>query len=183
MKVVLYSLLLILPLSLLSCSKEESNVSVVLSTSPLPLIPATAISCLAAKNAVGDVATADIAPSYFKVPKLTFNRKDTSKVLVLALVRIKIQIPGASIPISCEVGGDSLAALSSVWWSSGSKEAAIPEGTDTFSTDCSLYCGGVNAEQPYTATGTVEIFGLERDSATLDEAPVKIQTTLTIQSY
>ncbi len=183
MKVVLYSLLLIVPLSLLSCSQEESNVSVVASSSPLPLIPATAISCLAAKNAGGDVATADIAPSYFKVPKLTFNRKETSKVLVLALVRIKIQIPGGQAPVSCEVGGDALAALSDVWWNSGNKEAAVPEGADTFSTDCSLYCGGVNSEQPYTASGTMEIFGLERNSATLEESPVKIQTTITIQSY
>lgn len=176
-------LILLVSMQLMSCANEESNVEVVISNSPLPLIPATAISCLATKNAGGDVASSDIAPSYFKVPKLTFNRKNTSKVLVIAFVRITIQIPGATSPVSCEVGGDGLASLSSTWWASPGKEAAISEGTSSFSTDCPLYCGGVLAERQYTASGTLEIFGLERDSATLDETPVKVQTSITVQSY
>lgn len=183
MRSVLYSVLFMMQLALLACSSEEANVSVAISQAPLPLIPASAISCVATKNSGGDVATPDIAPSYFKVPKVTLSRKDTSKALIVALIRIKIQIPGGQTPVLCEVGGDSLAALSSVWWANGNKEALIPEGTDSFSTDCSLYCGGVNSERPYTATGTFEIFGLERDSVSLEETPVKVQTAVTIQSY
>lgn len=183
MKKFSWLLILLFSWQLMSCANEESNVEVAIATSPLPLIPATAISCLATKNAGGDVATADIAPSYFKVPKLTFNRKDSAKILVIAFVRIKIQIPGAAAPVSCEVGGDGLAALSQTWWANGAKEASIPAGTSTYSTDCPLYCGGILAETPYTASGTLEVFGLERDATTLEESPVKVQTAITIQSF
>lgn len=162
---------------------DESNVEVVISSSPLPLIPATAISCLATKNAAGDTATADITANYFKIPKITFNRKNTTKILVVAFLRIKIQIPGSSSQYICEYGGDGLASLSSTWWANAGKEASVSVGAASFATDCPLYCGGVEAANPYTATGTVEVFGLERDATSLEETPVKVQTSITVQSY
>ncbi|MGZ3772467.1 MAG: hypothetical protein ACXVCY_01955 [Pseudobdellovibrionaceae bacterium] len=169
---------------LAACSQEDANVSVNVTASALPLIPATAVSCLAQKNAGSSVATGDIAASYFKLPVITFTRKDTSKILVVSLVSITINTPGSTTPISCKFGGDTLAALSSTWWSSSTKEASVPAGQATFATDCPLYCGGINTgNTPYTSTGLMEIFGLERNPTTLEEVPVKIQTVISVQNY
>lgn len=170
-------------LLLASCAEEDQNVEVTISSGALPLIPATAISCLAIQNAAGEAPTADISPSYFKVPTITFSRKNASKILVIAFLRITITVPGSSSPVSCEVGGDGLAALRSTWYGNASKEALIAAGTTSESTDCPLYCGGITATTPYTATGTMEVFGLERDPTSLEETPVKIQTPITIQNY
>lgn len=166
------------------CAQEDSNVEVSISSSSLPLIPATAISCAAIKNASGDVPTADISASYFKVPKITFTRKNTDKQLVIAFIRINIPIPGGTA-VSCEYGGDNLAALKSEWWSNPGKEALIDVGdvNKTVSTDCALYCGGINSDNPYVASGTMEVFGLERNPSNQEETPVRIQTAITIQSF
>lgn len=181
MKKILY--VLIASLFLASCASEDQNVEVTISSSSLPLIPATAISCLAVQNAGGDAPTADISPSYFKIPTITFSRKDASKILIIAFIRINVPIPGSATPVSCEVGGDALAALKSTWFASSTKEAAIAAGTATDATDCPLYCGGIAATTQFTSSGTMEVFGLERDAVTLEETPVRIQTTVTIQNF
>ncbi|MBV2169477.1 MAG: hypothetical protein KUL82_12295 [Bdellovibrio sp.] len=175
-------LLLVCLATLGGCSQEEGNVEVVVSSSAFPLIPATAASCLADKNAGADTPTADISPDYFRIPTITFNRKDTSKTLVIAFIRISIQIPGSSQAVSCEVGGDGLAALRDSWFSGTTKEALVPAGTASFSTDCALYCGGVKAPSGMTASGSLEVFGLER-ATNGDETPVKASTVVTIQSF
>lgn len=182
MKKLLYVSLIVLSAALGSCSQEEGNVEVVISSSAFPLIPATAISCLADKNAGNDIATADISPSYFRVPVITFNRKDTTKSLIISFIRITIPVPGSATPINCEVGGDALAALRQTWFDSGTKEALIPAGNATYATDCALYCGGVTMNSGLTASGTMEIFGLERDAAQ-NETPVKTSTTITVESF
>ncbi|WP_413569561.1 hypothetical protein ACLWBD_03755 [Bdellovibrio sp. HCB117] len=182
MKKIMYVLLLLMSANLVACSQEDSNVEVSITSSPLPLIPATAVSCLAQENAGDDVATADISASYFKIPTITFNRKDTSKTLIVAFIRVSIQIPGSATPVTCEYGGDQLAALRGNWFDSLTKEAAIPVGEASYATTCPMYCGGINATNQFVATGTMEVFGLERDT-NQDETPVKVQTSITIQSY
>lgn len=179
----LSGLILILSMHLMGCSGgDDSNVEVVIGKSPYPLIPAPAISCLAYKNASSSAPANDITASYFRMPVITFNRKNTTDIFVVALVRITINAPGSSI--SCEVGGDGLAALSSTWWSNSTKEAAVPAGTATFQTDCPLYCGGVPVgNTPFTATGILEVFGLERNVTSLEENPVKIQTSISVQNF
>lgn len=181
----LYVLTLILSMCLMACSQDEANVSVVIGSSPYPLIPATAISCVAIANAgSGSSPTSDISANYFRVPTITFTRKNTSQILVIALIRIKITIPGGSTPVSCDVGGDGLAALSSTWWTNTGKEASVAVGVDTFSTSCPLYCGGINVgNTSFTAAGTMEVYGLERNPTTSEEVPVKIQTTISIQNF
>lgn len=157
--------------------KVSSNVNVVISTSAFPLIPAPAYSALAERKSA---TSPDISLSYFRIPKITFKRTDATKTLVIAFLRIKIQIPTGLY--TCDVGGDSLSALADQWWTGG-REATIAVGEDTFSTNRALYCGGISAEQTYTASGTMEVFGLERNEATLDETPVRTSVNLSIQSF
>jgi hypothetical protein len=83
----------------------------------------------------------------------------------------------------CIFAGDNLRALSSTWWGSG-PEARIAAGVTGFSTDCSLMCGGIQTSIPNVqATGKVEVYGFERDPVTLDETPVKLNTTINIQGF
>lgn len=184
MQIFSWLLILLFSWHLTSCGSEESsNVEMIISGSTRPLIPAPTSSCLARKNAGAEPPAQDITESYFTVPTVTFKRKDTSKLLYIALLRITIRIPGESSPVTCEVGGDGLAALSSTWWASSTKEPLVDPGVASFVTDCSLYCGGIKADRSYVATGIVEAFGLERDVTSLEETPVKLQTELTIQSF
>lgn len=181
-----YVLIFILSAHLLACSGgEDANVSVVVGSSPYALIPAKATSCVASKNADATTpADPDIEPSYFKIPTITFNRKDATNIFMVAVIRVKINVPGSEAPISCEAGGDDLAALSSTWWGSSTKETIIAAGATSFPTDCALYCGGVKVgDTPFTATGTLEVFGYERNPTSLEEVPVKIQTSISIQNY
>lgn len=164
-----------------SCGTEEdkasSNVTVVVSTSAFPLIPAPAYSAVAERKSA---TSPDISASYFRIPKITFNRADTSKSLIIAFLRIKIQIPSGLY--TCEVGGDNLSALAEQWWTGG-REATISAGVDSFSTSRALYCGGISADVAYSASGSMEIFGLERDDTTLEETPVRTSVTISIQSF
>ncbi|KHD89950.1 MAG: hypothetical protein OM95_00840 [Bdellovibrio sp. ArHS] len=182
MKKIMYVLILVLTANLMACAQEDGNVDVSITSSTLPLIPATAVSCLAQRNAGSDAATPDVSASYFKIPVITFTRKDTSKTLIIAFIRVSIQIPGSASPVTCEYGGDQLAALRTEWFNNATKEAAIPVGEASYATGCAMYCGGINSTNQFVATGTLEVFGLERDDSQ-NETPVKVQTTITIQSY
>lgn len=184
MKKILGLLVVALTSSLLSCgSGEEANLEVTVPTSPLPLIPANATSCLSRKSAVGESPAQDISPSYFRIPTLKFTRKNTTKTLIISLVRITIRIPTTGATVRCEIGGDALAALATSWWATSNRETSVPVGTSTFSTDCPLYCGGVDTTRTFVASGPLEIFGLERDESTLEESPVKVQSMVSIQSF
>jgi hypothetical protein len=173
-------LVLMFSLSLLSCGGgEEASIELIVPTSPLALIPAKATSCLGRLSS----STGDISASYFKVPTFKITRKTSTKTLIVSLIRITIQIPITGKTLTCQFGGDELAALSTTWWASASREAVIPAGTSTYSTDCPIVCGGVDTSKSFVASGPIEVFGLERDETTLDETPVKVQGTVSIQSY
>ena len=170
---------------LISCSQDEGSVTVKVSGSSFPVIPATATSCLAVKKAAGTSFPpfSDVQASYFRVPRVTFERKDTSKDLIIAQIKITVNIPGNNAPYECQpaVAGDNLAALRQDWYS-GNKEAMIPKGSSaTYTTECPIYCGGIDMDPGLVASGTLEVLGFERD-ANGDENPVRTSTAITIES-
>lgn len=178
MKVIVLSLLAIMALS--SCAKEDSNITVTTISSPRPLIPGNATSCLADKSS--DTPSRDIEPDYFTLPSLTFTRKDTSKNFRVTFIRITIPLGGENY--ECVFGGDELAALSSSWYNSQTKDAIIPAGgAATFSTDCAIRCGGIKRQQAgFSASGVLEVMGAEYTDS-VNETPVRISTVVSIQGF
>lgn len=169
---------------LISCSQDEGSVTVKVSSSAFPVIPATATSCLAVKKAAGTSfpPLSDVQASYFRVPAITFERKDINKDLVIAQIKITINIPGNSAPYECQpaVAGDNLAALTQAWYDD--KEALIPKGgSATYTTECPIYCGGITMGPGLVASGALEVLGFERDTNG-DETPVRTSTAITIES-
>ena len=165
---------------------------VIMTKSPIPVIPASAVSCYSQKiTPENQRPVQDILDRHIRIPTVSFFRSDTSKELVISNIRITYAIPGSGnnnpVATKCEVAGDSLRALSSYWWAQGF-EAKIPassgQGSDVFSTDCAIYCGGIReSSNNFTTTGDVEVFGLERDPVTGDESPVKMTRSITIKSF
>lgn len=165
---------------------------VIMTKSPIPLIPAKAVSCYSQKiTPENQRPVQDVMDGYIRIPTVSFFRSNTSKDLIISNIRITYAIPGSGNnnpeAIKCEVSGDSLRALSSYWWRQG-VEAIIPaspgQGSDVFSTDCAIYCGGIrDVSDNFTTTGDVEVFGLERDPSTGDESPVKMTRSITIKSF
>lgn len=167
------------------CSQEEQNVEVVINQSPLPLIPATAISCAAKQNAGDSAPVADITENYFRIPIIRFVRKDATKNFEVAAVKIVISTPGSSQGVNCVVAGQALSALSDpgtggIWGVDAIAE--IPAGTADFSTNCALYCGGISAASRFTATGTMTVYGVEKSTDGTTETPVVATTPITIES-
>lgn len=171
-----------LMLALTSCSQgEEPNVKIVVSSQPQYLIPDSASSCLARKNAGADPPSRDVEASYFKIPTFAFTRKNSDQLLIISLIRVKVELPSAET-ITCIFSGDSLSALDSSWW--GQTESIIPAGTASFETDCSAICGGISAQGIFSTTATVEVLGYEKVSAELNsaETPFRTETTMQVQS-
>jgi hypothetical protein len=175
-----------------SCAPEEINTEFSVTGSALSLIPAKAVSCYSAKiTGTGQTPAQDIDESYFTIPTFTIWRADSTKDLIISTIRVTYNIPAtlgaASQDQKCVFAGDNLRALSSTWWSGGA-EAKIKAGTGTtaakFVTDCSAMCGGITTNiANVSASGNVEIYGLERDPVTLEESPVKLQGYITIQGF
>lgn len=190
-KYLLASFIVAAAFGLGSCAEEEINTEFSVSSSPLPLIPAKAISCYSAKiTGFGQTPTQDVEADYFRIPTFKFWRANNDKALIISNIRITYTIPStpgqAGESMKCEISGDNLRALKSSWWT-GSTEATIPRGEGTaaepFTTDCAAYCGGVKTTTGnFTTAGTVEVFGLERD-VNGDETPVKLQSYITIQAF
>lgn len=178
MKIFILSLLAIMTLS--SCAKDDSNVTVTTLSSPRPLIPGNATSCLASKSS--DTPSRDIEPDYFTLPSLTFTRKDVSKNFRVTFLRISI--PLGTENYECVFGGDELAALHSTWWSSTTKDAVIPAGSAAnFTTDCAIRCGGIARQSAgFSASGVLEVMGAEFTN-TVDETPVRTSTVISIQGF
>ncbi len=178
MKILVLSLLAIMTLS--SCAKEDSNITVTTISSPRPLIPGNATSCLADKSS--DSPSRDIEPDYFTLPSLTFTRKDTSKNFRVTFIRITI--PLGTENYECVFGGDELAALNTSWWTTPTKDAVIPAGgAPSFSTDCAIRCGGIKRQAAgFSASGVLEVMGAEYTD-TVNETPVRISTVISIQGF
>lgn len=177
MKILALCLLAIMTLS--SCAKDDSNITVTTISSPRPLIPGTATSCLADKSS--DTPSRDIEPDYFTLPSLTFTRKDTSKSFRVTFIRITI--PLATENYECVFGGDDLAALDDAWFQTKTKDAVIPAGVPQFTTDCAIRCGGIKRQPTgFSASGVLEVMGAEFTDA-INETPVRISTIISIQGF
>lgn len=170
---------------------EAPNNQVQVTSSPLPLIPSSAVSCYSAKiTAANKTPHQDIAPDYFRIPTFKFIRKDSSKDLIISMIRITWMLrdaDGNPGPVGkCIIGGDQLRALSDQWWDNG-PEALIPRNqsgpSSPFQTDCAAYCGGLAPETGnFSTTADVDVFGLERDQMG-NETPVKMNTSVIIQAF
>lgn len=171
--------------------KNLENTELIITRSSLPLIPANAISCYQHKTTPSDQASVpDVAGSYFRIPRMHFFRSNSSKDLVIAMIRVTYALPSdpgrPSEIAQCVYGGDQLRALSSKWWNKS--EAIIPANQGTvdnmFSTDCALYCGGIQTKaQGFVATADVDVYGFERNPVTGDETPVKLNRTIQIEGF
>lgn len=173
--------------SLLSaCAGGEESVSASASVKTAQLIPSTATSCLAIKQAPpATVPSSDISPAYFRIPRITFTKKNVEKDLYISLISITMNIPGSSTPLECKVGGDALSALSNDndWWGSGTvHEAKIKSGLATFTTNCPLYCGGIKADVNFFTTATMTILGYEQSTDSDEQDPVKTTSTFSVQN-
>lgn len=177
MKLKILLLTLIAIFSLTSCSQDENKNEIKVTSSSLQLIPSRAISCLNQRN---DLPLKDVAEDYFRVPSITFTRKDTKNDLIISSLNFNIEIPGSTAPFKQVVSGDDLAALSSTWFV-GSKEAIIPAGQAQLTTDCALKLGGIKMTAGLTTSGILEVRGYERDTNG-EEYPVRFSTVISIES-
>jgi hypothetical protein len=179
--------MIVAALSLFSLN-SLANIELGLTSSPLPLIPAKAVSCYSSRiTPPNQTPYADVDDSHFRIPSISFIRKDSSKDLIISTIRVTYAIPRAKGEpadlFKCMIAGDSLRALSGVWWSGG-PEAVVHSGVDTFTTDCAAYCGGIKTTADnFTVPGSVEIYGFERDAVTRAETPVKLNGSITIEAF
>lgn len=162
--------------SLLSTCVWASSVEV--SQNPFPLIPATAVSCLAMKAAGGSAPITDISASYFRIPAIKFINSSQNDINI-SFIRIQIPIKGSSTSVSCEYGGNALSALFSMPLKDIPK---IPANSE-YSSTCPLYCGGIATNEPGISTGTMEVFGFTEDKDHNNQTPENLTTTLSIQSF
>lgn len=190
-KYIIASFLLVSALALGSCGQEEINTEFSVTTAPLPLIPAKAVSCYSEQiTGPNETPAQDVEESYFRIPFFKFWRANNTKSLIISYIRVTYSIPTTPGSMgessSCTISGDNLRALSSLWWARG-PEATINPGEGSaaspFQTDCAAYCGGIKTTvSNFTTGGAIEIFGLERDTNG-DETPVKLQGYVTIQAF
>ncbi len=172
---------------LTACAGSEEAVSVSPSVTVAQLIPSAATSCLALKQATGGTTpTSDISSAYFRIPQITFTKKDKDSDFFISVINITLNVPGSSTPIVCSTGGDALSALSDLgdvnWWASASgHQSKIPAGTASYTTVCPLYCGGITSTTTFSASATMEVFGLEQAVGSSEQTAVKTTTTFTVQ--
>lgn len=167
------------------CSGQDANLSVSTSAATVSLIPSSAASCLAIKTAGTSGASPDISAAYFRIPKVTFVKKNPANNMYIAQIKINISNAGNNTSYECRVGGDALSALSSDsnWWGSGTThDTLITAGLTSFTTDCPLYCGGVDAKVPFNTTATMEITGYEQAPNDDNQTPVKVQSYFNIDN-
>lgn len=174
---------LVLPF-LSACGSGEQNLDVSASSSSVPLIPASATSCLAQRQASsGTTPTSDISASYFRLAKLTFTKRNVANDLYIDLVKITVDIPGLTTTYECTVGGDALAALRLDWYggtSTSAHVAVIPAGTASMTTECPLYCGGITTTQLFSTTATMEVRGYEQAPGSDDQTSVRTTSYFTL---
>lgn len=183
----LFSLMILVSLLALGGCTGESETAEIEYSRSRTLVPSAAASCFAQKNAVPDPTTGitiierDISQSYYKIPTIKFNRtKNLHKTVYITSIRITLDIKGEES--QCIVAGDELAALSSAWWGDlASLDAKIPPNQAEFSTDCTLYCGGLEWTDDFLASGILEVYGYEEYQG--DEKPFRIQDIITVRAF
>lgn len=171
--------------------KNLQNTELLVTSSPLPLIPGRSMSCLSVKTAPeGSSPVLDIHESYFSIPKLHIYRSNTTKELVITQIRVTAVISAGSKGRSILVrsfAGDALSALSSKWWNSPSRNTVIPaspKGDEVmFSTDCPLKVGGIADDLPFAGLADIDVYGFEVDLKTGEETPVKLNRVITLESF
>lgn len=147
-------------------------------------IPANGYSCYAMKWAQqsGTVPQEDVAGSYFTIPSISFEQTNPKRDLWISAIKVYYTPPNGS-PMTCAFGGDQLAALSDDWWYKSNRGALVPAGTSKFQTDCSIMCGGIDVDQPFTATGVVKVYGYTEDIDTGDSEGVVFTAPVTITNF
>lgn len=182
LKKLVLGLTLISIFALTSCSEEDHNVEVVVSSSPFLLIPASISSCYSQLSAVGETPTRDVEASFFEVPRIGIVRKDASKTLYIASIRLTVEVPYGE-PVVCNFGGEYLAALDKDnWYMSPTREAIVPASQDKYATTCAARCGGFQDKVSYVAPGVIEVRGYEVGSDG-QQYPVKIESSFSVESY
>ncbi|HWU42352.1 MAG TPA: hypothetical protein VN132_02905 [Bdellovibrio sp.] len=171
------SLLAVSLLGMTACNGGAGPLEAKVATTTVALIPATASSCLAVRQATaGSPPTKDVQSAYFRLSKITFNKTNKDNDLVITSVKVSIDLPPPIGTKECTIAGDDLAALSSTWWATTLHDAIIPSGTDTITTDCALYCGGISPDTPFFASGIMTILGYEQAPNSDTQTSVKTTT-------
>jgi hypothetical protein len=164
------------------------NTELLATRSPRFLIPSSARSCGSSRQAIDDGTqpVVDINFAYFAVPTLYFFRSDSKNDLFISAIILRGVVPSTSNPSGnpfvCELAGRDLWALSNTWWKK--KDAIIPANTgglsDMFSTDCPLYCGGIDYRYfPGAVTVDIDVLGYEQDTQG-KQTPVKFTRAIQI---
>jgi hypothetical protein len=163
---------------------DENLVTMSVSKSNRYAIPANGYSCYSVKLAQqnGTTPESDVQGSYFSLPRISFQQSNPKRDLWISAVKIYYTPPGGS-EMMCALGGDSLAALSDDWWYKSKKNALIPAGTLSFQTDCPIYCGGIDVDTPFTATGMVKVYGYSEDVETGDAEGFTLSAPITITNF
>lgn len=170
--------LVLAAVSLFSVSAMAS-LTVQPSHSEVPVIPASAVSCLSLKQAGTNMPVADINSAYFRIPRITITKKDSTTTAVIAMIKVKMPIPGRA-NYQCALGGDALSALSDDrnWWSA--KDAVIPAGTASLTTNCPMYCGNVPVEMSFRTTAVMQVYGYESVDGSDKQTPTRAEATFTV---
>ncbi|WP_413582431.1 hypothetical protein [Bdellovibrio sp. HCB288] len=165
MKLISLTLISIAIASLTSCGGSEQSVEVSTSTAVRWTVPSKGFSCYANKTAqeTNSTATSDVDEAYFSISKLNITSADSSRDTVISLVNVIYTPPNGS-EIVCDFGAEELAALNSTWWADANKEARIPAGSTSWSTDCPIRCGGISINiKSFTASGVIKVYGYTVD--------------------
>lgn len=159
-------------LSLSGCGDAAGDFDFVISPDSMPVIKATAQSCLSKQNATTGVpATYDITANYAQIRGMSFSFAGTTKALVIYTIEFKFD------GFTYTAAGDSLLALNKTWWEKG--EAVIggpnrPWYSDSSKTytpgtevkiDCPLYLSGLPSGVAYQKSGTATVYGTFEDAA------------------
>jgi len=178
---------------MVGCGGGDSKLVAKSSASTVLVIPAAGVSCKTYLTTTdGSLPTSDISSSYFRIPKITFTKSNKANNMYIAAIKVSFLVPGDSAPRDCTYGGDDLAALyyqptggtltPTPWWNIPSREALIPAGTSTVTTNCPMYCGGIDVKSSFSSTATMEIVGYEQAPGSDLQEPVKVYSTFQIQS-
>jgi hypothetical protein len=146
------------------------------------IIPAEGISCYERKRARdnGQVPESDVSKGYFTIPKVMIKQTSPSKDMYVSAIKVYVSDVDGQDQV-CAFGGDQLSSLSTEWWSR--KDNLIPMGRAIFGTDCAITCGGFDSEKPFTATGTVKVYGYTQGENEDDTEGFTLTAPITINSF